>query len=183
MEKKHLGKLDVLLLMIFVWRKNPSKTKISWSFPWGLAGCGNNLRVFIFLISLPIKVCGSCTPNFISKHLDRNRVQEPSILERKFLRETQHTLVSHIPDIPFHPQMQGIPKHKLLVIRVWGMLLSGSVGKFLENWHWTFFPMKIGDHLDPQKLILRDRTHRNSIPETCAALDHSPGTDRKFEFL
>ena len=35
--------------------------------------------------------------------------------EKSCLRELQHTPVEHTPDIPFHPQMKGIPKHKLLV--------------------------------------------------------------------
>ena len=36
-----------------------------------------------------------------------------------------------IPQASPKPQMKGIPKHKLLVIRVWGMF-QGYVGKFLD---------------------------------------------------
>ena len=60
------------------------------------------------------------------------------------LRETQHTPVSHTPDIPFHPQMF----QEFRIINCWarGFLgyakLLGSVGKVLE---WIFHI--IGDKL------------------------------------
>ena len=36
------------------------------------------------------------------------------------------------PGIPFHPQTERVPTHKLLVIRVWGMF-QGYVGIFLDT--------------------------------------------------
>ena len=49
------------------------------------------------------------------------------------LREPQHTPVSQTPGLLSPQNDSEIPKHELLVIRVWGMFLSGWVQNMLEN--------------------------------------------------
>ncbi len=69
----------------------------------------------------------------VGKYTRPNVPMDPMCLKTyEYLREPQHTPVSHTPDIPFHTQMKGIPTHKLLVGGL-GDAKQGSVGKFLEN--------------------------------------------------
>ena len=58
-------------------------------------------RIITFLVGDPYK------PSFATV---TGRGDNPS-----YMILAQHTPVSHTPGIPFHPQMKGIPKHKLLV--------------------------------------------------------------------
>ena len=51
----------------------------------------------------------------------------------KYLRERQHTPVSHTRNIPKPQNDSGIPKQKLLVGGWFWYAKQGSVGKFLEN--------------------------------------------------
>ena len=63
----------------------------------------------------------------------------PSIIFMYILREPQHTPVSHTP---FTPEMiQATPNHKPLSFWVWGMFLSGYVGKFVGKFLDGKFPI------------------------------------------